>query len=48
MLYDQAGRFLRPELAGASRPYQQMLAAGLRHCIPLLGYLTTHEPRLMA
>lgn len=48
MIYDQAGHFLRPELADALHPYQGMHAAGLRHAIPLLDYLTDHEPRLIA
>ncbi len=48
MLYDQAGHFLRPELADDPRPYQGMCAIGLRHSVPLLDFLTDHEPRLIA
>jgi hypothetical protein len=48
MLYDQAGHFLRPEPADDPSLYQGMRAAGLRHSIPLLDYITTHEPRLIA
>jgi len=48
MIYDQTGRFLRPEPAGALHPYQEMRTAGLQRAIPLLDYLKGHEPRLMA
>lgn len=48
MIYDHAGRFVRPQLADDPRPYQGMRAVGLRHSVPLTDYLTDHEPRLIA
>lgn len=48
MIYDDEGRFVRPELAGDARPYREMRDLALRHSVSLDDYLRTKEPRLTA
>lgn len=48
MIYDQAGHFLRAELAEDPSPFCGMRSVGLRHGVPLADYLCDREPRLLA
>lgn len=48
MIYDQDGRFLRPELAADTTRFHTMRSIGLRHAVPLSDFLADREPRLIA
>lgn len=48
MIYDDIGRFQRPELAVDTAPYLEMRSIALRHSEPLSDYLARREPRLIA
>lgn len=48
MIYDDLGRFVRPELADDIAPYLVKRSLALRHCVPLGDYLARREPRLIA
>jgi hypothetical protein len=48
MIYDEDGRFVRPERASDSARYRAMRSVAVRHAAPLARFLAEHEPRLIA
>lgn len=48
MIYDNEGRFLRPEFPDETAPYLEMRSIALRHSDPLSDFLARREPRLIA
>ncbi len=48
MIYDDEGRFLRPELIDDVTPYVEIRDLALRHAVSLTEYLQRWEPRLIA
>jgi hypothetical protein len=48
MIYDDAGHFLRPELATDTARYLGIRSIAVRHAAALADFLTDNEPRLIA
>lgn len=47
MIYDDEGRFIRPELAKDIARYQSIRSTAARHAVILTDYLANNEPQLL-
>ncbi|MBA8932158.1 hypothetical protein BC739_009417 [Kutzneria viridogrisea] len=48
MIYDEDGRFVRPEHVTDTRHYLGLRSIAIRHAVPLAEFLNRNEPRLIA